>query len=274
MPKQLYIPLPDGREFGGGRELAGLACLDPGLLGLRLCTCLGMALRTTQLCKSGTATPLPPRLPSHSLPPPPAAQAAARMDMVQRQLGPGGPIKAQLSEADLQKIVARTEGYSGCALRPLRLLRLPRLLRLLCRRLRLQSADAAGLGAARGAARALPRLGLGALPAMDLCRAPGQPSVPAMALASAFFSLHIHRHARSDMKNLIQEACQGPLRDACKAHGADVSGLTADALRPVVLRDFQVAGCLRRWVLLRFVACCCWGSRPSTADVVVIAAQR
>lgn len=45
---------------------------------------------------------------------------------------------------------------------------------------------------------------------------------------------------RSDMKNLIQEACQGPLRDACKAHGADVSGLTADALRPVVLRDFQV----------------------------------
>ena len=49
-----------------------------------------------------------------------------------------------------------------------------------------------------------------------------------------------HRPARSDMKNLIQEACQGPLRDACKAHGADVSGLTADALRPVVLRDFQV----------------------------------
>ncbi len=48
---------------------------------------------------------------------------------------------------------------------------------------------------------------------------------------------------RSDMKNLIQEACQGPLRDACKAHGADVSGLTAEALRPVVLRDFQVRGC-------------------------------
>lgn len=42
------------------------------------------------------------------------------------------------------------------------------------------------------------------------------------------------------MKMLIQEACQGPVRDAFKANGAALSGLTADALRPVVLRDFQV----------------------------------
>lgn len=42
------------------------------------------------------------------------------------------------------------------------------------------------------------------------------------------------------MKMLIQEACQGPVRDAFKANSAALSGLTADALRPVVLRDFQV----------------------------------
>ena len=41
------------------------------------------------------------------------------------------------------------------------------------------------------------------------------------------------------MKNLIQEACQGPVRDAVRAHGAAVGALTEDALRPVVLRDFQ-----------------------------------
>jgi hypothetical protein len=44
---------------------------------------------------------------------------------------------------------------------------------------------------------------------------------------------------RSDMKNLIQEACQGPVRDAVKQHGSGVASLQADDLRPVVLRDFQ-----------------------------------
>lgn len=39
---------------------------------------------------------------------------------------------------------------------------------------------------------------------------------------------------------LIQEACQGPVRDAFKADSAALSGLTAEELRPVVLRDFQV----------------------------------
>ena len=43
------------------------------------------------------------------------------------------------------------------------------------------------------------------------------------------------------MKMLIQEACQGPVRDAFKAAGAaGLSELTAEGLRPVVLRDFQV----------------------------------
>ena len=45
------------------------------------------------------------------------------------------------------------------------------------------------------------------------------------------------------MKMLIQEACQGPVRDAFKAAGGDALGaLTPDQLRPVVLRDFQVGG--------------------------------
>lgn len=42
------------------------------------------------------------------------------------------------------------------------------------------------------------------------------------------------------MKMLVQEACQGPVRDAFKANGDQLAQLTADALRPVVLRDFQV----------------------------------
>ena len=134
--------------------------------------------------------------------------AAARLDMIQRQLGPGGPIKAQLSEADLAKIVARTEGYSGC---------------VWCGRRQRCSVAVHG------------RPGWEALrPPQHTAQAClGLPPLPHSA--AALFDL-----PRSDMKNLIQEACQGPLRDACKAHGADVSGLTADALRPVVLRDFQV----------------------------------
>ena len=37
----------------------------------------------------------------------------ARLDLIMRQLGPGGPIQAQLSPEDLGKVVARTSGYSG-----------------------------------------------------------------------------------------------------------------------------------------------------------------
>jgi hypothetical protein len=39
--------------------------------------------------------------------------ADARRDLIMRQLGPGGPICASLSDADLDKVVARTQGYSG-----------------------------------------------------------------------------------------------------------------------------------------------------------------
>jgi hypothetical protein len=42
------------------------------------------------------------------------------------------------------------------------------------------------------------------------------------------------------MKMLIQEACQGPVRDAFKASAGALAELRAEELRPVVLRDFQV----------------------------------
>ena len=87
----------------------------------------------------------------------------ARKQMVQRQLGPGGAVAATLSESDLDKIVAKTDGYSG-----------------------------------------------------------------------------------SDMKNLIQEACQGPVRDAVRAAGAGVAALSESDLRAVVLRDFAVAARAQR----------------------------
>ena len=46
--------------------------------------------------------------------------------------------------------------------------------------------------------------------------------------------------AGSDMRALVQEACQGPVRDAVAAHGAQLTALSASDLRPLNLRDFQV----------------------------------
>ncbi|KAL3137273.1 hypothetical protein ABBQ32_006818 [Trebouxia sp. C0010 RCD-2024] len=91
--------------------------------------------------------------------------AAARRQMVDRQLGGGSGISAQLSEADLTKIVTRTEGYSG-----------------------------------------------------------------------------------SDMRNLIQEACQGPVRNAMTkaAQLSTFMQLSEADLRPVVLKDFQMAAKAQR----------------------------
>jgi hypothetical protein len=43
----------------------------------------------------------------------PLPDAAARRGMVLRQLGPGAAIRAVLSEADIEKVVAKTAGYSG-----------------------------------------------------------------------------------------------------------------------------------------------------------------
>jgi AAA+ superfamily predicted ATPase len=87
----------------------------------------------------------------------------ARKQMVVRQLGPGSAVAATLSESDLDKIVLKTEGYSG-----------------------------------------------------------------------------------SDMKNLIQEACQGPVRDAVRAAGAGVAALSESDLRAVVVKDFAVAARAQR----------------------------
>jgi AAA+ superfamily predicted ATPase len=87
----------------------------------------------------------------------------ARKQMIVRQLGPGAGVAATLSESDLDKIVLKTDGYSG-----------------------------------------------------------------------------------SDMKNLIQEACQGPVRDAVRAAGAGVAALSESDLRAVVVKDFAVAARAQR----------------------------
>ncbi|KAJ9506314.1 hypothetical protein QJQ45_005068 [Haematococcus lacustris] len=84
--------------------------------------------------------------------------AAARLQMIQRQLGPGSDVAATLSDQDLAKITAKTQGYSG-----------------------------------------------------------------------------------SDMRFLIQEACQGPVRDAMAEHAGALAQLREGDLRPVMLRDFQMA---------------------------------
>lgn len=49
-------------------------------------------------------------------------------------------------------------------------------------------------------------------------------------------------YSGSDMRNLIQEACQGPVRDAIKRAGQEeeVANLSEADLRPVNIKDFQV----------------------------------
>lgn len=49
-------------------------------------------------------------------------------------------------------------------------------------------------------------------------------------------------YSGSDMRNLIQEACQGPVREAVVAAGGErVAQLRGEDLRPVRIRDFQAA---------------------------------
>ena len=48
-------------------------------------------------------------------------------------------------------------------------------------------------------------------------------------------------YSGSDMKNLIQEACQGPVRDAVAQHGCAIAQISEKDLRPVLLKDFQVS---------------------------------
>ncbi|GAX82390.1 hypothetical protein CEUSTIGMA_g9818.t1 [Chlamydomonas eustigma] len=47
-------------------------------------------------------------------------------------------------------------------------------------------------------------------------------------------------YSGSDMRNFVQEACQGPVRDALRS-GRDVGGMQEQDLRPVNLKDFQMA---------------------------------
>lgn len=49
-------------------------------------------------------------------------------------------------------------------------------------------------------------------------------------------------YSGSDMKNLIQEACQGPVRAAVKSHGEAVAGLRDADLRPVSVERFLGGG--------------------------------
>jgi ATP-dependent 26S proteasome regulatory subunit len=53
-------------------------------------------------------------------------------------------------------------------------------------------------------------------------------------------------YSGSDMKNLIQEACQGPIREAVRRAGAAVATLKEQDLRPVVVKDFAVASKAQR----------------------------
>ena len=50
------------------------------------------------------------------------------------------------------------------------------------------------------------------------------------------------------MRNFIQEACQGPVRDALSdaKEESDVARLSEKDLRPVVIRDFAVASRAQR----------------------------
>ena len=43
------------------------------------------------------------------------------------------------------------------------------------------------------------------------------------------------------MRALVQEACQGPVRDAVAMHAEKLATLSESDLRPLTIRDFQVA---------------------------------
>ncbi|CAD7694730.1 unnamed protein product [Ostreobium quekettii] len=48
-------------------------------------------------------------------------------------------------------------------------------------------------------------------------------------------------YSGADMRNLIQEALQGPVREAVRQHGSKIATLSESDLRPVGKRDFQMA---------------------------------
>lgn len=58
------------------------------------------------------------------------------------------------------------------------------------------------------------------------------------------------------MRNLIQEACQGPVREAITQFEAEVANLSESDLRPVNLKDFQVT-----WLEVHRYNSACVGNR-------------
>ncbi len=60
--------------------------------------------------------------------------------------------------------------------------------------------------------------------------------------------------AGSDMRALVQEACQGPVRDAVALHAEKLATLSEADLRPLNIRDFQVCSmhcpCVAHTVLI------------------------
>jgi hypothetical protein len=63
-------------------------------------------------------------------------------------------------------------------------------------------------------------------------------------------------YSGSDVRNLIQEACQGPVRSAVAEHGEAVAGLSDADLRPVRVRRAAGSGLLLLLLLLLGCVAC------------------
>lgn len=144
--------------------------------------------------------------------------AAARQAMVERQLGPDSSVQSALSEADMRKIVEKTAGYSG--MRP-------------C-----HCAPDSACVACTGISTASCLL-LGSFWQFPLTVVNTSAEIPFLA-CSAWAGLSWGA-AGSDMRALVQEACQGPVRDAVAMHAEKLATLSEADLRPLNIRDFQVA---------------------------------
>lgn len=75
--------------------------------------------------------------------------------------------------------------------------------------------------------------------------------------------------AGSDMRALVQEACQGPVRDAVAMHAEKLATLSEADLRPLNIRDFQVWHSMGYWSVLMppsYCACSCESLSAKDAD--------
>jgi SpoVK/Ycf46/Vps4 family AAA+-type ATPase len=158
--------------------------------------------------------------------------AEARRQMVLRQLGPGGAVAAELGEAELAKVVEKTQARR--------------------RGWVFFGGGGEGLGGGEGG-----RAGQGGGEDAGKHLIWGERGVRSTLCFASRRHLSSHDHqppplcpspppqkgySGSDVRNLIQEACQGPVREAVAAAGGErVAQLRGEDLRPVRLRDFQVA---------------------------------